>query len=189
MVRLEDCSRLVPLIETGELFSPEACDLLRRLLHRDPAQRLGSGSADVEELKAHAWFKSVDWAALYERRVEPPFVPPLRHALDVQNFAAEFTSEPPTDSYVPPTALAQPRARLAPPLDSASELDAAFANFSYVAPDLLSMRRKMSAARGASSPSPLLMPLQRTAATPSPSPVDTSLDMLADDSDEDILQF
>ena len=73
-----------PLVFDGELFSAEACDLLRRLLHRDPAQRLGSGATDYEELKAHPWFKSVDWVALYERRVEPPFVPAMRHALDVQ---------------------------------------------------------------------------------------------------------
>src|SRR5262249_40651970 len=150
-----------PLVFDGELFSPDACDLLRRLLQRDPAQRLGGGATDAEEIKAHPWFRTVDWQALYERRVEPPFVPPLRHALDVQNFAAEFTSEPPIDSYAPPTslALAQPRARppstetaaAAAAAQNNAELDA-FANFSYVAPELLSRRRKLSvAARHGSS--------------------------------------
>lgn len=189
-----------PLVFDGELFSPDAADLLRRLLTRDPAARLGSGPGDADDLKAHAWFRGVDWTALHERRVEPPFVPPLRHALDVQNFAAEFTSEPPTDSYVPPAALlAQPRARLpahgpgggggggGAGSDPPSDLDAAFANFSYVAPDLLSLRRKLSAARLGSSPlGGSAAPPMRPLATPSPGP-DTSVDER--DSDEDIFGF
>ena len=43
--------------------SSELKDLLQRLLRRDPSQRLGTRGG-AEEVKAHPWFSSVDWALL-----------------------------------------------------------------------------------------------------------------------------
>ena len=52
---------------TGGVLPPAASselkDLLQRLLRRDPSQRLGTRGG-AEEVKAHPWFSSVDWALL-----------------------------------------------------------------------------------------------------------------------------
>ena len=37
-------------------FSPAASDLLRKLLERDPAKRIGCGPDDADELKRHEFF-------------------------------------------------------------------------------------------------------------------------------------
>ena len=49
--------------------------LIEQLLHRSPDARLGGSFA---ALKAHQWFDSLDWDALVEGNVKPPFVPPKK---------------------------------------------------------------------------------------------------------------
>jgi hypothetical protein len=41
-------------------------------LNRNPQKRLGAGSDDAEEIKAHAFFKDIDWKEVYERKLVPP---------------------------------------------------------------------------------------------------------------------
>jgi serine/threonine protein kinase len=50
-----------------------AADLVMRLLERDPAQRL----CDPDQIKAHPFFKTIDWTKLADKRVTPPYVPPV----------------------------------------------------------------------------------------------------------------
>ena len=57
-----------------ELFAPDAADLCRRLMEKDPKTRLGARGC--EEIMAHPWFKSVDWEAIITDRRKPPFLPP-----------------------------------------------------------------------------------------------------------------
>ena len=38
----------------------------------------------------------MDWEALLQRKVPPPFVPTIGGKEDVSNFDTEFTAEPPT---------------------------------------------------------------------------------------------
>ncbi|KAK1866714.1 hypothetical protein I4F81_009230 [Pyropia yezoensis] len=45
-------------------------DLVRRLLERDVTRRLGAGPADAEDVKAHPFFKGVDWDAVLAMRKE-----------------------------------------------------------------------------------------------------------------------
>ena len=45
-----------------QFLSPEAQALLRVLFKRNPSNRLGHGSNGIENIKAHAYFKSIDWA-------------------------------------------------------------------------------------------------------------------------------
>lgn len=54
-----------------EDFSPEAMDIIDKLLCINPQERLGSTS--IDEIKAHPWFKGIDWDNLYS--IDPPFVP------------------------------------------------------------------------------------------------------------------
>ena len=44
-----------------QFLSPEAQSLLRVLFKRNPQNRLGSGPNGIENIKAHAFFKSIDW--------------------------------------------------------------------------------------------------------------------------------
>nr|AML79589.1 putative LOV domain-containing protein [Asteromonas gracilis] len=53
-------------------ISPEAQDLISLLLVKDPSKRLGTRTG-AEEIKAHPFFKSVNWALL--RNEPPPYVP------------------------------------------------------------------------------------------------------------------
>lgn len=58
-------------------LTQDARDLIRRLLKRHPESRLGSGPADAEEIKAHPFFKTMDWDDVLNRKYEPPFKPLL----------------------------------------------------------------------------------------------------------------
>lgn len=73
-------------------------DLLTRLLDRRPDMRLGAKGA--EEIKAHDFFREIDWRKLLARKYEAPFKPNVANQLDTANFDQEFTNEAPTDSYV-----------------------------------------------------------------------------------------
>ncbi|CAI9782640.1 unnamed protein product [Fraxinus pennsylvanica] len=61
--------------------SPEARDLICRLLC-DVENRLGSNGA--EELKAHPWFKDIQWDKLYD--IDAAYKPEVNGELDTQNF-------------------------------------------------------------------------------------------------------
>ena len=57
-------------------LSVEARDLLKQILAKDPANRIGCREkGGVEELKQHAWFRGLDWDMLYNKEIPPPFVP------------------------------------------------------------------------------------------------------------------
>ncbi|CAL8332108.1 unnamed protein product [Lota lota] len=81
-------------------LSTEAIGIMRRLLRRNPERRLGSGERDAEEVKKQPFFRTMDWEALLQRRLTPPFVPRIAGKEDVSNFDEEFTTEAP--SLTPP---------------------------------------------------------------------------------------
>ncbi|XP_036204154.1 serine/threonine-protein kinase N2 isoform X3 [Myotis myotis] len=76
-------------------LSTEAISIMRRLLRRNPERRLGAGEKDAEDVKKHPFFRLIDWSALMDKKVRPPFVPTIRGREDVSNFDDEFTSEAP----------------------------------------------------------------------------------------------
>ncbi|NXG72589.1 PKN2 kinase, partial [Baryphthengus martii] len=76
-------------------LSAEALSIIRKLLRKCPERRLGAGERDAEEIKIQAFFKGIDWDALFARTLKPPFVPTLRDATDISNFDEEFTSQKP----------------------------------------------------------------------------------------------
>ncbi|XP_066598928.1 ribosomal protein S6 kinase 2 beta [Prorops nasuta] len=106
-------------------ISPEGQALLRVLFKRNPVNRLGSGG--VKEIKNHIFFNNIDWIALYNKQIRPPFKPAVSQEDDAFYFDSEFTCKTPRDSPgVPPSA-------------NAHEL---FRGFSFVAPFLLDDRAK-----------------------------------------------
>ncbi|CAD8139887.1 unnamed protein product [Paramecium octaurelia] len=64
---IENASLKIP-----SYISHEARNLLKALLQRNPAKRLGSGKGDSEEIKAHQYFQDVDWDVVYNRELPLP---------------------------------------------------------------------------------------------------------------------
>ncbi|KAJ0717015.1 putative protein kinase AGC-NDR family [Helianthus annuus] len=62
-------------------LSPEAKDLICKLLC-NVEKRLGTKGA--HEIKAHPWFKGIEWEKLYQ--MEAAFIPEVNGELDTQNF-------------------------------------------------------------------------------------------------------
>jgi hypothetical protein len=48
-----------------------------QFVERDPNKRLGyrQGGGGLEDIKSHPWFKGIEWDALYNKQVVPPFEP------------------------------------------------------------------------------------------------------------------
>lgn len=79
-------------LEPPPFMSPEALDVCSKLLIREPTARLGYKGA--EEIKAHPFFRSIDWNKLDRMDITPPWTPAVRDASDTRNIASEFTNEP-----------------------------------------------------------------------------------------------
>lgn len=94
--------------------SPEAKDLINRLICLDPSQRLGSNMGEAqssggEEIKNHPWFSDIDWASLNE--TEASFIPAPEHVEDTEyfeargatltDFAAQFDDQTTSPSTTP----------------------------------------------------------------------------------------
>lgn len=73
-------------------MSPDARDLLTRLLRKDPKKRLGGCMPkDMEIIKKHRFFRKIDWKKLEKRELEPPIRPVITDAELAENFSTEFT--------------------------------------------------------------------------------------------------
>uniref|UniRef100_A0A3B5K1M1 cAMP-dependent protein kinase n=1 Tax=Takifugu rubripes TaxID=31033 RepID=A0A3B5K1M1_TAKRU len=67
-------------------FSSDLKDLLRNLLQVDLTKRFGNLKNGVNDIKNHKWFSTTDWIAIYEKKVEAPFLPKCRGPGDTSNF-------------------------------------------------------------------------------------------------------
>ncbi|KAF8924193.1 kinase-like domain-containing protein [Dissophora ornata] len=79
-------------------ISPNAQDLIQKLLDKNPKTRMGSGpnaAEAVAAIKAHPFFQGIDFERLQTRDVTPPFQPHvgITGDLDVSNFDAHFTDQ------------------------------------------------------------------------------------------------
>lgn len=80
--------------------SDEGKDLIKKFLIKDPSKRLGA-TRDIDEIKEHPWFSTVNWADVIAKRIPPPFKPDVAGSAWLKNFDSEFTSEQPINSFVP----------------------------------------------------------------------------------------
>ncbi|XP_054255897.1 protein kinase C theta type isoform X2 [Indicator indicator] len=69
---------------TPDYIAPE-------LFVREPERRLGARG----NIRQHAFFREINWEALEERRMEPPFKPRVKSPSDCSNFDKEFLNEKP----------------------------------------------------------------------------------------------
>lgn len=102
-------------------LSPEAQSLLRVLFKRHPQNRLGAGPNGIEDIKRHEFFATIDWDALVQKKIRPPFIPAVSPD-EAFYFDSEYTSKSPRDSPGGPVSA------------SAHEI---FRGFSFIAPGLL----------------------------------------------------
>ncbi|KAJ1970207.1 Serine/threonine-protein kinase Sgk2 [Dimargaris xerosporica] len=97
--------------------SSVARDFIRKLLARNPDQRLGStvtrqsssstnsghrsghvwGAAAVQ---AHPFFHGLDWDKLYRKEIPPPYNPDVAGIFDLKNIDPEFSAEPIPQSLI-----------------------------------------------------------------------------------------
>lgn len=74
-------------------FSSDLKDLLRNLLQVDLTKRYGNLKNGVNDIKSHKWFTSTDWIAIYQKKVEAPFIPKCKGPGDPSNFD-DYDEEP-----------------------------------------------------------------------------------------------
>uniref|UniRef100_A0A3B4C7F9 Protein kinase C n=1 Tax=Pygocentrus nattereri TaxID=42514 RepID=A0A3B4C7F9_PYGNA len=105
-------------------ITKESKDLLEKVL-QEPTRRLGV----VGNIRAHPFFKTINWSALEKREVAPPFKPKVKAPNDCSNFDREFLSEKPR--------LSQADKNL---IDSMDQM--AFAGFSFINPTMETILEK-----------------------------------------------
>ena len=66
---------------TGAQAAPRT-GLLARLLQPDRYKRIGCLKNGAEDIKKHKWFRGLNWAALYNKHMQPPSGPPSHFAED-----------------------------------------------------------------------------------------------------------
>ncbi len=106
--------------EWPSYLSETALDLVKKLMCRDPKERLGANGG-AAEVKAHPFFKTVDWEKLFNRQTKPPFKPAVKNDKDITNMDPLCTRE---------------QIELTPPEEkkpiSDPTLEQGFAEFAYV---------------------------------------------------------
>ncbi|CAI9742795.1 S6 kinase beta-1-like [Octopus vulgaris] len=111
----------------------EARNLIKKLLKKNPEERLGGGKDDSRPIKQHPFFRHINWKDLADRKIEPPFRPNISGDEDVSHFDSKFTRQTPVDS--PDDTILS---------DSANEL---FLGFTYVAPSVFTELLKSKSPR------------------------------------------
>lgn len=81
-----------------------AQDLIERLLEKDPQKRLGVLAGGPADIRAHPWFREVNWEALLTGQVRPPFKPKVGDDGDTSNFD-QYPDEVPESPTVDPAAF------------------------------------------------------------------------------------
>ena len=67
-------------------MEPTHVNLCKKLLTSNPAFRLGNLVNGCDDIIKDAFFNNFDWNALEEKRMNAPYVPPVKNALDAANF-------------------------------------------------------------------------------------------------------
>ncbi|CAB0013976.1 unnamed protein product [Nesidiocoris tenuis] len=80
----ENRKRTIEKILRGKLIlppylTPDARDLIRKLLKRQALQRLGSAPGDGDAIRNHMFFKHINWREVISRKLDPPFLPSLTY--------------------------------------------------------------------------------------------------------------
>jgi serine/threonine protein kinase len=75
-------------------LSQDAKDILTRFLRKEPRKRLGGNMPkDIKTIRAHRFFRKLDWKKLEARELTPPIIPLITDPELAENFAEEFTAQ------------------------------------------------------------------------------------------------
>lgn len=97
---LHDSLKFPSNVQTSEA----AKALIRGMLVKDVAGRMGAGPNGAGDIKSDIFFTPFEFTRVKEKKYTPEFVPPKqKNDADVRNFDAEFTTEVATDSVVDST--------------------------------------------------------------------------------------
>jgi len=67
-------------------FDSASRDIIKQFLTEDRTRRLGNMKNKVEDIKNHKFFKGIDWQALKEHRIKPPYIPLVEDDSDTSQF-------------------------------------------------------------------------------------------------------
>lgn len=67
-------------------FSVDLKNLIENILQTDLSKRYGNLKNGVKDITSHAWFKSVNWMKLYDRKMTPPYTPKVAGPGDYSQF-------------------------------------------------------------------------------------------------------
>ncbi|XP_068154174.1 cAMP-dependent protein kinase catalytic subunit 2 isoform X3 [Drosophila tropicalis] len=67
-------------------FTPQMKNLIEGLMQVDTSKRLGNSNEGAIEIKNHPWFQGVDWFAVLNQEVNPPYIPIVSNTEDLSNF-------------------------------------------------------------------------------------------------------
>ncbi len=100
----KDREKLFNNIKTGNIkfpvyLSKDSVGIISAFFTHDPDKRLGSDG--VDKIKKHPFFKNIDWEAIINKKIKPPFIPRIANESDTKYIDSEFTNLTPVDSYNP----------------------------------------------------------------------------------------
>lgn len=67
-------------------LTDEIKDFMRCLIQADVTKRFGNLKNGVDDVKTHKWFASIDWMAIYTKKVTAPMIPKIKSPGDPSNF-------------------------------------------------------------------------------------------------------
>lgn len=82
-----------PLEFPADIFDYETAEFISDILDRDPRTRLGAQG--VDDIKNHVYFADISWDDIRNRRLHPPYLPPVQDELDFTNFDPDFLAMTP----------------------------------------------------------------------------------------------
>lgn len=74
-------------------LSVRAASVLKAFLQKAPEDRLGTYDG-LREIQQHLFFKQIDWQAMEQKLIQPPYRPPVQSERDLTNIDKLFTNEP-----------------------------------------------------------------------------------------------
>lgn len=112
----------------GGCITEEAKDFIFQLLQRDPSKRLGFNGG-VAQVKAHAFFKDLNWDVVYKKQMQLPFVPEVEEQLCEESIATAAAIN------IPTVRTGSTNASIVPVAEQSK-----FKGFSYIREDIMAKK-------------------------------------------------